>query len=181
MSPALMCTRRCLCAFQVEFLFIPTMTLRDRWLHLPLRAVEMKLREASELVWGHTASEVGPDLPRTWVILGRDRKDLGGVWVFSSRVYIPLKAMTPVSEILLLCLICQASESGNGLVRGTLGPCMAAEDLGDQDRVSKKGDSGMDLVAHKSQTLVRPLHGKRISLDCRTEEKDPGEDEGVEG
>lgn len=27
------------------------------------RAVEMKLREASELVWGHTASEVWPDLP----------------------------------------------------------------------------------------------------------------------
>lgn len=39
----------------------------------------------------------------------------------------------------------------------------------------------MDLVPHKSQTLVRPPHGKRISLDCRAEEKDPGEDEGMEG
>lgn len=58
---------------------------------------------------------------------------------------------------------------------------MAAEELGDQDGVSKRGDSDMDLVPHKSQTLVRPPHGKRISLDCRAEEKDPGEDEGVEG
>lgn len=65
MSPALMCTRCCLCAFHVEFLFIPTMTLRDRWCHPPLRAVEMKLRELSELAWGHTASEVWPDLPKS--------------------------------------------------------------------------------------------------------------------
>lgn len=66
---------------------------------------------------------------------------------------------------------------------------MAAEELGDQNGISKtgdwlgEGDSGMDpgYVAHKSQTPVGPPRGKRIGLDCGAKEKDPGEGKGGGG
>lgn len=58
-----------------------------------------------------------------------------------------------------------------------------SEELGDQDTGSKRRGQwhGPCLIAHKPQTLVGPLHGKRIRLDGGVEEKDPGEDEGGGG
>lgn len=90
--------------------------------------------------------------------------------------------MAPVSKILPLCLICQASKSGNGLVKEEhWGPVWLQRSWETRTELARGRHSDIDLVAHKSQTLVRPPHGKKISLDCRAEEKDPGEDEGVEG
>lgn len=64
-----------------------------------------------------------------------------------------------------------------------LGQCRALRSWETRTELARGGGSGMDLgyIAHKSQTLVGPPHGKRIRLDCGAEEKDPGEDEGGGG